>query len=120
MCKIEIRYKTGKVEKLCTDSKKAKKELPAIVATKLYALIDFIKSSDDLRDIAAMPQYHIHPLKGDREGQFALDIAGRKSGYRLIITPLDSEGNEFTEKDVNIIYKSTKIIVTWEVSNHYE
>ena len=117
---IEIQYKDKDVKKLCTDLKKAKKELPAIVAEKLHALINLIESADNLKDIDEMQIYHLHPLQGKREGQYALDVAGRKAGYRLIIIPLDADGNEWKEKDVNVVYKSTEVIIAWEVSNHYE
>lgn len=67
-----------------------------------------------------MQIYHLHPLYGKREGQYALDIAGRKSGYRLVIIPLDANGDKWIEKDVNIIYKATEVMIAWEVSKHYE
>lgn len=94
--------------------------MPANVAEKLHALINLIVSAQNLNDIAEMHIYHLHPLQGKRDGQYALDIAGRRSGYRLIVIPLDSYGNEWKEKDQNIIYCSTEIIVALEVSNHYE
>ena len=53
-------------------------------------------------------------------GLYALDVAGRRSGYRLSIIPLDETGNTWTETDINIVYRSTEIIIAWEVSNHYE
>lgn len=117
---IEIQYKDKKVEKLCTDLKKAKKDLPANVAEKLHALINLIESADNLKDIDELQIYHLHPLHGQREGQYALDVAGRKSGYRLVVIPLDADGNGWKEKDVNVVYKSTEVIIAWEVSNHYE
>lgn len=117
---IEIKYHDKTVQKMCTDLKKAKKDLPTIVAEKLHALINLLESSENLQDISEMQIYHLHPLQGKREGEFALDIAGRKSGYRLVIIPLDADGNRWEEKDINVIYKSTEIIIAWEVSNHYE
>lgn len=117
---IEIQYHDNTVKKLCTDLKKAKKDLPAIVAEKLHALINLIESSECLQDIAEMQIYHLHPLHGKREGQYALDIAGRRTGYRLVIIPLNADGNEWKEKDVAVVYKSTEVIIAWEVSNHYE
>lgn len=94
--------------------------MPVNIAEKLHGLINLIESATNLKDIADMQIYHLHPLQGKREGKFALDIGGRKSGYRLIIVPLDAAGNEYTDKDVNIIYKATELIIAWEVSNHYE
>ena len=117
---IVIHYHDKTVEKLCTNLKKAKKELPANVAENLHALINLIESSDNLLDIAQMQVYHLHPLSGGREGQYALDIAGRRTGYRVVIIPLDKNGTEWKEKDVAIVYPATDIIIAWEVSNHYE
>ncbi|MBQ7891032.1 MAG: type II toxin-antitoxin system RelE/ParE family toxin [Erysipelotrichaceae bacterium] len=117
---IEIEYRNKKVEDLCTNYKKARKELNSIVAEKLHALINLIESADTLQDIAQMKQYHLHPLLGNREGQYALDIAGRTSSYRLIIIPLDENGHEWKEKNLSSIYKMTKVIIAWEVTKHYE
>jgi len=97
-----------------------RRRLPAIVAEKLHALVNLLESAENLQDIADMPFYHLHSLHGDREGQYALDVAGRRSGYRLSIIPLDETGNTWTETDINIVYRSTEIIIAWEGSNHYE
>ena len=120
MHEIVILYHDKKTEKICKDIKKAKQELPAIVAEKLHALINLLESAENLCDISEIQIYHLHPLHGQREGQYALDVAGRKSGYRLVVIPLDADGNEWKEKDVNVVYKSTEVIIAWEVSNHYE
>lgn len=64
--------------------------------------------------------YNLHSLSGDKEGKFALDIDGRRSGMRLIITPLDDDENEIDKGNINDLYKASKIILVWEVSNHYE
>jgi len=84
------------------------------------ALINILESAENLQDINVLKIYRLHPLRGDREGQYALDIAGRRSGYRLIIVPLDDCGNEWTESDVSILYRATRIVIIWEVSNHYD
>jgi len=90
------------------------------IQKKEGALINLIESADNLKDIDELQIYHLHPLHGQREGQYALDVAGRKAGYRLVIITIDADGNEWKEKDVNIVYKATEVIIAWEVSNHYE
>ena len=72
-----------------------------------------------LQDINALQIYNLHPLHGNREGQYALDL-GRRLGYRLVIIPLDEDGKEYETTDVNIVYKATKVVLVWEVTNHYE
>ena len=63
-----------------------------------------------IEQIEAMPTFHslfsiqslrLHPLKGDRRGQYALTLVGR---YRLIIEQDDA---------------SNTVLVS-EVSNHYD
>ena len=68
-----------------------------------------MEAAENLEDINAIQIYRLHALKGKREGQFALDL-GKRLGYRLIIIPLDEKGNEQAEKDIQVLYKSTKII----------
>ncbi len=94
--------------------------MPEIVAEKLHALINLIESAENLQDINNLRIYYLHPLLGKREGQYALDIAGRKAGYRLILIPLDKQGKKWQTNDVNHVYKSTNVIIALEVTNHYE
>ena len=65
------------------------------IQKKEGALINLIESADNLKDIDELQIYHLHPLHGQREGQYALDVAGRKAGYRLVIIPLDADGNDY-------------------------
>lgn len=116
---IDIKYRRKKDERICTDFRRAKKEVGDKVADKLHSLINFIESAENLIDIKNVPTYQLHPLEGKRKGQFAIDL-GRKLGWRLIIIPLDNDGKEWEISDVNALYKFTSIILVWEVSNHYE
>ena len=54
MHEIVILYHDKKTEKICKDIKKAKQELPAIVAEKLHALINLLESAENLCDISEM------------------------------------------------------------------
>lgn len=116
---INIKYRKSKDEKLCTDFKKAKKDLGPKVADKLHSLINVFESASNLMDIKSIPMYHLHPLEGNRKGQFAIDL-GRKLGYRLIIIPEDENEEKWNTNDVNIIYNLTNVVLIWEVSKHYE
>lgn len=116
---IQIQYKNSKLEKLCHNFPKAQKELNVNVAEKLIALIKLLERAECLNDIYMLRQYNLHPLQGDRKGQIALDL-GRKLGFRLIIIPLDEDGNMSVEKELQQVLKTTNIILVWEVSKHYE
>ena len=116
---MDIIYDNKTVEKQCTDYTQAQKKLNKQVAEKLHSTINFIDNSTCLMDIKNMPMYRLHALKGDRKGSYAIDL-GKRLGYRLIIVPLDNSKNRWDTTDENKIFKSTKIILALEVTNHYE
>jgi len=116
---IKIKYKNKKIQKQCTDYCLAKKDFGVQVAEKLFSLIEFINNACNLNDVAVIPTHHLHPLHGARNGEFSLDL-GRRLGWRLIVIPLNDEGNKWDTNDISIIYKSTSVILVLEVSNHYE
>lgn len=107
------------MNELCHDYRKAKKELGGLVAEKLFALLNLLESAENLYDVDRMRIYHLHALQGERQGQYALDL-GRKSGYRLIVIPMNPGETNEPESDQMLMYKACEIILVWEVSKHYE
>ncbi|WP_270635575.1 type II toxin-antitoxin system RelE/ParE family toxin [Limosilactobacillus mucosae] len=114
---IELEYKTKQLKKICTDIKKARKKYGEDIADELHSLINFLISSSNLQEVNSFQVYHLHGLSGDRDGEYALDINGRSSGYRLIIVPLDSKLNK---ENITMFYESISIVRIEEVSKHYE
>lgn len=118
---MQIRYTTSKLEKVCTNLKEAKKKYSGIVPEKLHAIINFIENASNLTDIINYIPFHFHHLKGSRKGEYAVDIGGRSSGWRLIIIPIDDSGSTcsndevYSKNAVNIV-----IVQLEEVTNHYE
>lgn len=116
---MEVKYKTNKIKKLCTEFAYAKKELPKEVAEKLMSHINLIEEATCFSDIMTYPPFKFHKLQGKRKDEYALDI-GRQLGYRIIIEPLDENNKSLKrEKDINVIKKCTKIVLVVEVTNHY-
>ena len=110
---MKLIYTNKTVKKQCTELRQAKKDFSDKIAVKLHQLITFLEAADSLASVIAFPKYHFHQLKGKR--QFALDIDGRKSSYRLIV--------EFREEDLEKVFPSPveiEILKIEEVSNHYE
>lgn len=116
---VIVEYGNNKTKKLCNDIKQAKKVLGEIVAEKLFAALNFIKSASNLNDVACFPAYHLHQLSGDKKNLFAIDLGG-KLGYRLIIKPEPPLSAEDNKLDLNSKCKMVKSITVLEVSNHYE
>lgn len=121
---MNLQYNTKKLQKQCTNFKIAKKEFDAKTAEKLFATIEFIKQAKNLGDIIAMKTYNFHHLNQNKKiktkHQYAIDIDGRRSSYRLIITPLDCDENIVDSRDLKELCKCTDILLVLEVSKHYE
>lgn len=78
---MEIRYKDKKIRDLCEKQAVAEKKLGAASARKLKVRLQALEAATRVTDLVAG---NPHPLKEDRIGQFALDLAG---GWRLVFVP---------------------------------
>lgn len=78
---MEITYKNGRIEKVCTDAKVSDRTYGHEMSEKIHMRIDQIRAADTVEE---MIQFHIgrcHPLSYDRKGQYALDLV---HPYRLV------------------------------------
>jgi toxin HigB-1 len=75
---MEITFSDRKLQKLCEQPAIAQKKLGASGARKLRSRLADLLAAETVQElIAGRP----HPLKGDRAGQFAVDL---DSGNRLV------------------------------------
>lgn len=78
---MEITFRDKKVRELCEIRATAEKALGKPCARKLCTRLGDLEAAASVADlIAGNP----HPLKGNRAGQFALDLFG---GRRLVFAP---------------------------------
>lgn len=78
---LEIRFKDKKIRELCEQRVVAERKLGSACARKLRARMSDLEAASRVSDLSAG---NPHPLKGDRLGQFALDLVG---GWRLVFAP---------------------------------
>lgn len=74
---MKIGYKNKKLQELCQKSAVAHKKLGADCARKLMLRLQALEAAQRVTDLVAG---NPHPLTGDRDEEFALDLAG---GRRL-------------------------------------
>ena len=80
---MEILFESAKLQKLCESQKEMQRVLGADGARKLRTrLADLLA----VEAVAELEAGNPHPLKGDRAGQFALNLHG---GMRLVFEPAD-------------------------------
>ena len=116
-----IKYKTGSLKKVCTNLKEAKKKFSGRIPEKLLAAVTYIAAADNLRDVVNYSPFHFHDLQGDRKGKYAIDIGGRTSGVRLVLSPLHGNGQSCSHDEVFGASAITIVSVYLEeVTNHYE
>lgn len=80
---MEIEFSTNKLEKQYEKKEEAIKAFGADVGKKYIQRVNIIKASKSFDDLYKIPSLEFHPLKGNRDGQYAMTIHGF---WRLIIT----------------------------------
>ena len=103
---------------MCTNEKEAFKKLGKEVAIKLFAVINLLENAVNLKDILVLPQYNLHILRGDLKGRYSIYL-GRKTGFRLILIPLDENEDVIECSDMSV-YTIAVCVEILEVSKHYE
>lgn len=105
---MKILYRDSKIKKICCDEKCSIRKYGIDISTRLFKAIDFLKSAKNLSDLLALKQYHLHPLKGDRLGEYSIYL-GKTTGFRLIIIPLDENDKRIPQNDMSIYTKSALV-----------
>lgn len=80
---MEIEYRTGKLKDVCTDAKTATREYGKEMAVKPQLRVRPIKNSDAAETLVMLHIGRCHPLHGNRDGQYAMNLA---HPYRLVFT----------------------------------
>lgn len=80
---MEILYKTKKLEKQLTNPKDIKKTF-GNSAKRVNQRIKDLKAAETLEVMRSIPAARCHELKGDRQGQLAVNVS---NNYRIIFEP---------------------------------
>ncbi len=78
---MRIFFKSRKLQKICSESAKSRKQLGARCAQKLQQRMMELKAAGTLADISHLPPPRCHELSGNRAGQVSVDI---EHPYRLL------------------------------------
>jgi plasmid maintenance system killer protein len=123
---LELQYASDKLKQQCTKVDAAKKLFNGDVslAISLLARINALKQADTLKDIVIQPTFHFHKLlnknRKNLEGFFAIDVKSRREQWRIILEPLDENGNPYIPCNIDRIAGIVKVVEIMEVSKHYE
>lgn len=110
---MEIEYKSNKLEKKCSSATEIKKAF-GIMAKRVASRLDDIRASPNLGILIQIPAANCHPLIGDRDGHWALDITGN---FRLIFN-INNNNIRLNEDGTINTHKITKLIIL-EISDYH-
>ena len=97
-----VQFRTRRLEKCYTTHKHAFRTWGDVVGRRYIQRINTIKTVRSLDELFLIGELKCHPLKGDRNGQYAMSLTGF---WRLIFT---LRGERF------------EIVFLEEVSKHYD
>lgn len=83
---MEIVFADRKLEKICNDQKALQREYGKDNAKRIRRRLDDLDAAENLAVMKTLFPGRLHPLTGDRSGQFSLDL---KHPLRLIFEPAD-------------------------------
>lgn len=109
---MEIRFKDKKIRELCEKRSVAEKKLGTDCARKLRTRLDDLDAASRVTELVAG---NPHPLKGERKGQFALNLAG---GWRLVFSSAHEETPQ--REDGSIDWSQVTIVCIEYIGDYHE
>lgn len=85
---MQVLYRTKKLEKVCTNLKEAVKQYGDDMAEKIHLRVSQIRSIDNVEDLVKYRVGRCHPLEGNREGEYAMDLV---HPYRLVFVKIEED-----------------------------
>jgi len=92
---LDIDIPDDRLRALCEHEKTAVKKMGQLCARKLRTRLADIIAAENVRELVAGRP---HPLKGNRHGQFALDLHG---GVRLVFEPANNPVQHHDDGGIN-------------------
>jgi toxin HigB-1 len=97
---VEVEFRTRHLQRCAANRAEAVRRWGPRVADRYLQRLDLLRAADSLAELGGSRSLHLHPLKGERDGDWALNLTER---WRLIIQQTDRGS-----------------VIVEEVTNHYE
>jgi len=107
---VEITYKNKKLEKSLTDDKELIKTYGEL-AKKIKQRVKELTEADSLLVISQLPALRLHPYKGNRIGEWSIDI---KENWRIIFEIAQDPIPKHEDGGVNLLLITAIEVVSVE------
>jgi plasmid maintenance system killer protein len=111
---LNILFQKKKLQKECNDFRLSQRKHGKRIAVLLRRRLDDLRAADVLADISHLPPTRCHELKGDREGQLAINL---KHPYRLIFEPANDPISK--KEDGGLDWTKITAILIIEVEDYH-
>ena len=98
---MEVEFQTNRLQRCYQDFARGSKLWGPKIARVYIGRVGTILAARHIGALYTIRSLRLHPLKGRREGQLAIDLDGQ---WRMIITHIEAEAK----------------VVVMEVTNHYD
>lgn len=82
---MEIQFRTARMQRACSSERESNRQWGPQNARRIRQRLAELHAADNLADIGTLPAARLHLLRGDRVGQFAVDVV---HPFRLIFEPM--------------------------------
>jgi proteic killer suppression protein len=79
---VQVEFRTAGLRRCYTDSSAATREWGDKIGRRYIERVNVLKVAKSADDLHKMPSLRFHPLKGDREGRYAMTLIDR---WRMIV-----------------------------------
>ena len=97
---MEVSFRTNQLQRNYEESNRAIRKWGADAGRMYITRINQIYAANDFGELYELHALRLHPLVGDRQGDYSIDLADR---WRLIVAP-SADGRALLVKEVNNHY----------------
>jgi len=91
------------------------KKFGAQVAGQIQKKLTQLEAFENLQDVPTTPPFSRHNLDREYKGCVAIDAVGRRNSIRIVLEPIDSEGNRVP---LNCLKEATGVCVVFVGDYH--
>lgn len=118
---MKVHYASRRREKVCTNHASLLKEFKdKTLADDVYVRLIQLHDFANLRDLKHLKSANLHPLKGGRKYELAIDVApwGKRGKWRIIFEQANGE-NVADDRMNDKKFETVTEITVLEISEHY-